>query len=217
MTSEKTREIAERALNGLAIVWLMVVGVATHSVLHHVLHAAPLVVVALLPQGTRAWLMRAMSAYLWLFMLAVMTPMIEEEILHGALLRGRGELQHWLAPTMALIACTWFATCVSLLARVRGAFLAAFVLIAAFTAGLARVQAVVGPLMTAPVERVIAGNFNAIAVVGLEAVLALLVPWGILLRVARIKPTFNARAVAMQAAFWGVFVLCMLVGLLADG
>lgn len=216
MASDNQREIAERALNGIAIVWLLVVGLTTHTIAHHVIHAIPLVVVAILPRGRRTWLMRAMSAYLWLFMLALMSPMIEEEILHGQLLRGGGEIQHWLAPMMALIACAWFAACVSLLTRARFAFLAAFVLIAAFTAALASAQTYLGPTMTTPVDELIAGNLNALAVVGLELVLALAAPWAILLRVAKLRPSFGVREVTIQVAYWGAFVLCMLGGLLVD-
>jgi hypothetical protein len=206
---------AASALGVSCVIWLQVVGLVTGTVVHHILHALPIVVL-LLPARTR-WvrLTAALAGFAWIFMLAAMTPMVHDGLIRGQILTQSGEAHLWLAPIMALLSGIWMAINLSLLS-------AAPRRLPWFIAGsigliplLAVIEPYIGMILIYPMERVIEGAYGWIFILIIEAAAVLIVPWWLAIRLtgaADLKVTW--RVLLASAAYWSFFVACMVVGLL---
>jgi hypothetical protein len=91
------------------VAWLQVVGLQTHTVVHHVLHALPLSLLAVLPRTP--WIRHgaAMAGLMRVVMLSLLSPMIAGAMREGIHIGEPGLAYTWLAPAMLLLAAAWSA------------------------------------------------------------------------------------------------------------
>jgi hypothetical protein len=203
--------VAERAAGVALVGWLQLVGVLTHSVLHHILHALPLVLLLVWrPTAARAFT-ALLAGYLWVFMLAVVTPM-----LHDALIRGHlynlGKPYIWLAPGAALLAVVWAACNATLLRPGRWTLPLALLVGLALTLGLTAVQPHLSVAFEHPLDRTMSGESWWAAVLVVETAVVLALPaWGAT-RLGGLKVSW--RFALWQAVYWVLFVALMVAGLL---
>ena len=204
--------ILERIACVLLIGWLQVVGVVTHSVLHHILHAAPLAILLVVRPSPARHFTGLLAGYLWVFMLAVVTPMLYNALILGYLFN-LGQPYIWLAPVAAGLAAVWAAANVALLRR-RPRWFAPGVLIGFALTGLfAWAHPLLSRAFEFPLDRTLAGEYHWALVLLLETAVVLAVPsWC----AARLSPDLRVtRAfVGWQVAYWVFFVAAMVVGLL---
>jgi len=205
--------VAERVAGGLLVGWLQVVGVVTHSVVHHILHALPLVVLLVVRSSPARSVTALLAGYLWVFMLAAVTPM-----LHNALILGwvvsRPQLAYtWLAPVAAGLAVVWAAANAWLLRPSRWTLPVGVLVGTGLTLGLAAVHPYISTAFEYPLERTFAGEYWWAAVLLLETAVVLAVPaWGAFRLGQLPRPTW--RFAVWQVAFWVFFVAMMVAGLL---
>jgi len=204
----------ERLLAILAVLWLQVVGVITHSVLHHMLHAVPLVLLAAFPRGRWVRHTAALTGFVWLLMLALITPMLHHVLTDGVSWTLGAGASTWLAPVMAVLCAVWSSLHVALLCGRprRWAHVAAGLVIV--TLLFALLQPWCAVVFEVPVQHVLAGRLRWLIVLCVEVPVVLVVPWVLLVRgTARPCPPLTPSAVIGQVAYWLVFVLCMVGGL----
>jgi hypothetical protein len=212
---------AELALLWAGVAWLQLVGVVTGTILHHIIHALPLVALGFTTRSTWARRTRATAGIAWIVMLAFFTPMIWHTISWGVLF-GEGYPNYlWLAPGMVLIASCWASASLTLLrAPPRRP-----IVIAACTVGgavaLALLHPAVGWLLLIPIERLLAGEALWLPIVLIEAAVVL-VPIALIPRIVARAPmkalltSTNRRTVIAHTTYWVGFVACMIAGLAVD-
>lgn len=204
--------VLERISCALLIGWLQVVGVLTHSVLHHILHAAPLVLLLVVRPTPARHFTSLLAGYLWVFMLAVVTPMLHNALIRGCLFN-LSQPYIWLAPVAAGLAAVWAAANFALLRR-RPMWFAPGVLIGFALIGLfAWVHPYVSHAFEYPLDRTLAGEYHWALALLLETAVVLAVPsWCAF----RLSPDLQVtRAfVGRQIAYWVFFVAAMVAGLL---
>jgi hypothetical protein len=204
----------ELALGASAAIWLQVVGQVTNQVMHHVLHALPIVVLLLVPRNRWVHLTCALTGFLWIFMLAVITDMVHHALLEGGLLHGVG-LFVWLAPVQAALGGAWMAANLAVLSRhprrLLGFMLGALALIPI----LAALHPHAEPLFAVPVMEVARGHWLWAGVLALQLPAVLVVPGFLAMwftGFAAYHPTRSA--IGWMAAYWLFFLSCMVLGLL---
>src|SRR5262249_10160190 len=117
ITGEGRLPACERIACILLIGWLQVVGVRTGSVVHHLLHAAPLALLLVVPASPARPFTGLLAGHLGVFMLGVVSPMLHNALILGYILT-RPEVPYtWLAPVAAILAAAWAAGNAALLAR----------------------------------------------------------------------------------------------------
>jgi len=205
----------ERGLTILAALWLQIVGVVTSSVLHHILHAAPIAILAILPRSRWVRHTAALTGFLWVFMLSAISPMISHMLHRGVVFGEPGLAYTWLAPTMLVISAAWSAVNIAILAGMpRGWPLFA---LGQLVLGvmLALGQPWVAPLYEVPLERLLVGNLAWAAVLAAEVPLTLVVPWWLVRLLTRQRePALTGKNALWQAVYWVGFAACMVLGLL---
>jgi hypothetical protein len=214
MSDSQRDRWTERIDLGLGIslvLWLQVVGLITRTVLHHVLHALPLLLLVLLPRTRFVRWLSALTSYAWIFMLAVVTPELR-------LALGEGEgFRAALAPVMAVLSAFWMALNLMLLSeRIGGGwgcFLGSILLIPALMALNPYLMA----LFEIPLRRVLEGRAAWVGILVVELVLVLAIPWklGLWLTGAR-DLRLTRRLLLQHAGFWAFFLACMIGGLAVD-
>ncbi len=206
---------AERALALLAVLWLQLVGVVTHSVLHHVLHALPLAGLLVLPRTPWVRHTTALVGFAWVVMLSLMTPMIHDALTSGIVFTLRGRAYTWLAPGMVIICAAWTAMHVAILAGRPRRWPGYGLVLVACAVVLALTQPQVYAVFETPLQRVLDGHLVYLLAVLLEVPLVLGLPWVVLRRLTcPPRPPVTLRALCWQSAYWLVFVACMVTGLL---
>jgi hypothetical protein len=195
------------------VAWLQLVGVVTHSVVHHLLHAAPVLLLLFLPGSASRYFTAVLAGFAWVFMLAVVTPMLHHAIILGYAFTQPERAYTWLAPVAALIAVAWAACGLALLAgRSRLLLPTALSGIGAMVL-LAWVQPFISIAFEVPLEGTLAGRYVWAPLLLLEAAVVLVLPaWSIF----RLNPALKLSApfVAAQTAYWIFFVAAMVAGLM---
>lgn len=207
----------ERALAWANVAWLQIVGLQTHTVLHHLLHALPLALLAVLPRTRWIRHLAAMAGLMWVVMLSLLSPMIANTLREGIPFGMRGLAYTWLAPVMLLLAAAWSAVNLGLLGGRPSRWPMWMLAIVVAGAVLGWVQPVSARFFETPVTRARDRVAPAYApVVALATVLALGI-WFVV-RAATAPPRLGVdRAVlAGHVEYWLLFLLCMLAGLLVD-
>lgn len=199
------------AIKVAAVAWLQWVGVATATVLHHVLHALPIVVLLFLPRTTGRRATSAVAAFLWIFMLATMTDNLASSWRRIA--AGDTGLLSWLAPGMAAIAAAWLARDLARLDARRGRIGPYAIASIALPPILTMLHGAIGPLLLAPVERLLAGRAGCAAVVAIEAAALVLIAGAAVVRLTACGWRPRPAAAAGWTAYWGLFAACMIGGL----
>ena len=205
--------VGERVSCLFLIAWLQFVGWYAQSVVHHVLHAAPLILLLLLPASPARYLTGLLAGYLWIFMLAGVTSMLYTSLYLGDAFVRPDLLGNWLAPVAAALASLWAAFNTAMLARRAGLLISS----AMVWLVLACVFTIVHPYITNavgyPLDRVLAGHYLWVSVLLLETAVVLAVPWFIAFRIAD-DLKFSWKLVGWQATYWLFFVILMVIGLL---
>ena len=209
---ERQMLVLERIACALLIGWLQVVGVLTHSVWHHILHAAPIVLLLVVRPSPARHFTGLLAGYLWVFMLAVVTPMLYNALIRGYLFN-LSQPYIWLAPVAAGFAAVWAAANTALLRR-RPQWFPAGVLIGFALAGLlAWAHPSVSYAFEYPLNRTLAGEYHWAVALLLETAVVLAVPSWCAFRLSpdlRVTRAF----VGWQVAYWVFFVAAMVAGLL---
>jgi len=210
---EKRLLAFERLACILLIGWLQFVGIYGHSIVHHILHAAPVAVLLMVPLSPARHFTGLMAGFLWVFMLGVVSPMLYDSLIRGYLLT-RPEIPYtWLAPVAALIAATWAAANFTLLARRHRWFAPAILTAIGLIFLLAAIHPYFSMAFEYPLEQTLAGHYAWGAVLLLETAIVLAVPgW----TAFRLSPDLRLSAsfVRWQMAYWVFFVGAMVAGLL---
>lgn len=196
------------------VVWLQVVGQVTHQVLHHVIHALPVVAILIAPKNRWVRLTRVLTGLLWVFMLSVITDMVHHAIIEAGLWNERGMFV-WMAPVLAALCAVWVALNLTLLSetvrRLPFFMVSSLALIPIFAAA----QPVVSEMFTVPVERVVQGKSAWTIVLIIELVVLTAIPWHLAVRSTKRRDFRSSRRVRIWlAAYWSLFLACMIVGLL---
>jgi hypothetical protein len=212
MAAERWLRAGERVACAVLIGWLQVVGVRTHSVVHHILHAAPLVVLLVAPASAARHFTGLLAGYLWVFMLGVVSPMLYNALIRGYLFN-LSQPYIWLAPVAAVLAVVWAAANAAMLAR-RPRWFAPAVLAGL---GLTVLFAWAHPYLSAafeyPLDRTLDGGYAWALVLLLETAVVLAVPGWCAFRLSR-ELRVTRSFVAWQVAYWVFFVAAMVAGLL---
>lgn len=212
-TEDRRLLACERIACILLVGWLQIVGVRTSSVVHHLLHAAPLALLLVVPASPARHFTGVLAGYLWVFMLGVVSPMLHNALILGYILT-RPEVPYtWLAPVAAILAATWAAGNAALLAG-RPRWFAPGLLAGAGLIGLfAWAHPYLALAFEHPLEQVLAGGYAWVAVLLVETAVVLAVPAWCAFRlspVLRVSTSF----VAWQVTYWVFFVAAMVAGLL---
>jgi hypothetical protein len=193
------------------IAWLQLVGVKTHSVLHHVLHAAPVVLLLVVRPSPARHLTGMLAGYLWVFMLGAVSPMLYDALILGHLVRPVVPYT-WLAPVAAVLATGWAAANAALLRRRPSRFLP----YALIGVGLAGVFAVIHPYLSRafeyPLDRTLAGGYAWVVVLLAETAAVLAVPYWCAFRLS-VELRVTKAFVTWQVVYWVFFVVAMVAGL----
>jgi len=203
----------ERLTCAALIAWLQLVGVVTHSVVHHILHAAPLVPLLLLRSSPSRCFTGVLAGFAWVFMLAIVTPMLHHAIILGYAFTHPERPYTWLAPVAALLAATWAAFNAALLNQCPRSVFAAGLVGIGLIVVLASVQPYGSVAFEVPLERTLAGQYAWAIALLLEAAVVLVFPaWCTF----RLNPALRLSAsfVGGQIAYWVCFVGAMVAGLL---
>lgn len=203
----------ERLVCAAFVAWLQLVGLVTHTVLHHLVQAVPIVLLLFLCPSPSRHFTGVLAGFAWVFMLAIVTPMLHDAIILGYAITHPEEPTMWLAPVAALVAAAWAAFNLAALAQ-RPRFLLPTGLVGI---GLIVVLAWIQPYITVafevPLTRTLAGQYAWALVLLLEAPVVLVLPAWYLFRLnpaLRLCPSF----VALQTAYWIFFVAAVVAGLL---
>lgn len=203
----------ERLLAIAGVLWLQIVGVVTGTIAHHVLHAAPIVVLTVLHRSVCVRQTIALTGLAWIIMLALISPMIRETLLHGIVIGDRDRAFTWLAPGMTVISAAWAGLSIAIL-RHRVAEWAWWVLALLFAAILmALAQPWVATWYEIPLQRILDGEILWFGVLLIEVTASLMLPWWSL-RLLTPRQPVTARGVCWQAAYWMFFLACMVLGLM---
>ncbi len=208
----KHLNLFERAAGFAAIAWLLLVGIISNTLLHHVLHALPLALLLPLARTRAVRLTAALVGYIWVFMLSAITPMVYDSLVRGYLLKTDNP-DMWLAPAMSLIAGAWASLNLAAL-RPRGTkwFIAGGILL---TPALALLYPAVHALAGFPLERVMEGRLLWALLLVFELAIVLIGPWYLFVRITGSRELqCTKRLVAWQVLFWLFFLACMVTGLL---
>ena len=214
MTNEQRWiSVGERVSCLLLIAWLQFVGWYAQSIVHHILHATPLVLLLFLPTSSARYLTGMLAGYLWIFMLAGVTSMLYTSLYLGDAFARPHNLGNWLAPVAAALASLWAAFNAAMLAN-RVGFLVPSAIV---WLGLAGVFTIFQPYITNavgfPLDRVLAGQYLWINVLLLETIVVLAVPGLIAFHIADdLKVSW--KLIGWQATYWLFFVVMMVAGLL---
>lgn len=205
------------ALAWANVAWLQIVGLQTHTVLHHVLHALPLALLAVLPRTRWIRHLAAMAGIMWVVMLSLLSPMIANTLRGGIHFGMRGLAYTWLAPVMLLLAAAWSAVNLALLGGRPSRWPTWMLVIVALGAVLGWVQPVTVRFFEAPVTRALDRDGPAYApVVALATVLALGIWFVVRAATAPPRPGVDRAVLAGHVGYWLLFLACMLAGLLVD-
>jgi hypothetical protein len=204
----------ERVLAIAAVVWLQIVGVITDSIIHHILHAVPIILLAALPRSQWVRHTAALAGFIWLFMLALVSPMVHHALTRGIAWTTGAGAYTWLAPGMALLCAIWSSLNIAILGRRPRAWATAAAGLILVTILFAGLQPWCAPAFEVPLQRVLDGRYSWLAVLLMEIPLVLAIPWVLLTwRTAPPRPRFTRKAAMAHAAYWLLFLLCMVAGL----
>jgi hypothetical protein len=211
---ERQMRSLERIACVLLICWLQLVGVMTHSMLHHILHAAPLGVLLVVRSSPARHFTGLLAGFLWMFMLAVISAMLHESLILGYLFNRRPMPPYiWLAPVAAGLAVVWAAANLALLRRRSQSFVPGVLIGFALTWLFAWSHPYLSHAFEYPLHRTLAGEYHWVFVLLFEtAVVVAASSWCVvrLIPDLRVTRTF----VGWQLAYWVFFVVAMVVGLL---
>jgi len=205
----------ERGTCVAAVLWLQVVGVVTHSIIHHVVHALPLLLLVPLRRSRSVALTAALASFVWVFMLAAISPMVHYSLVRGYLVT-RPEVPYtWLAPSMCVICAIWCAVALTISSgkshRFKWYVSGGLLLIPTFAA--------LHPWATLPFEgpldHVLRGAYLWATILVVELPLVLVGPWLVALWVSGARDIRITTSNALwQVTYWAFFLLCMVAGLL---
>lgn len=206
---------AECAAAYAPALWLLLVGVVTSTLIHHVLHAIPVAILAVMPRSPWVRHTAALTGLAWVLMLALLTPMIRDVLERGIHTDDPALAYTWLAPAMVAISALWAGLNAAILSShpTRWWWYALFLL--ALAVVLAAVHPQVSGMFDAPLNRVLEGDVRwGLALLG-ELVLLLAIPWWALRSTWKHRGTRLTRRSAIgQIAYWLLFLTCMVTGLL---
>lgn len=204
--------LLERILCFAAIAWLLMVGIISNTVLHHILHALPIAVLLLVKRTRAVRLTAALVGFIWVFMLSAITPMVYDSLVRGFLFTSDNP-DMWLAPVMSLLAGLWASLNLAVLRPRRvGWFIPGGFLI---TPALALLYPLVNSLFKIPVEHVIHGQPVWAILLAVELTAVLLGPWALFVHITGSRELkCGKRLVFWQILFWLFFLACMVIGLM---
>lgn len=211
-TCQKYISPCELAAGVLAVLWLQLVGIMSGTVLHHVLHALPIVVLLPMRRTRAVRLTAALVGFIWVFMLSAITPMVHDSLFRG-LLFSSGNPDMWLAPLMSLIAGIWAALNLAALnpRRIKWFLLGAVLA----TPLLAAAHPMVYHAFRVPIEKTVSGQPHWAVLLTAELVLVLAGPLFVFVKATKSRGlSITRQAVLWQALFWLFFMACMIIGLL---
>lgn len=183
------------------IAWLQLVGLVTHSVVHHLLHAAPIVVLLLWRPTPSRHFTGILAGFAWVFMLAIVTPMLHYAIIRGYAFTQPDRPYTWLAPIAALLAVAWAACNLAILVQ-RPRFLLPTGLVGiGLIPLLAGVQPYISVAFEVPLERTLAGQYAWALVLLVELPVVLGLPAWLIFR---LNPALKLTAtfVVSQTGYW---------------
>ncbi len=206
---------SERILALLPAVWLQVVGVVTHSIVHHILHALPILLLVVLPQRTfRVRQTAALTGLIWIIMLAMISPMIHEALFDGITLSLSHKPYTWLAPGMVILCSIWSGYNIYYIIDRSHRWFWFTLGLLALSIIFAIFQPWVSQIYNVPVDRVLEGNILWLLVLVVELCLTLLLPWIFLYYINPDKQEpLSFRSIMWQIVYWVGFLLCMIIGL----
>jgi hypothetical protein len=211
---ERALGLLDLAAGVILVLWLQVVGLVAGQVLHQVLHALPVLLLVVLPKSRWVRLTCVMTGFAWIFMLAVITPMLNRALLQGGLWQRR-EIFVWLAPVAAALSALWAAVNLTLLARKPKRwpiFVVGFIVLIPVLASL---HPHWQRWFVVPLRRLLEGQVIWAAVLAGELLAVVAAIWGGTMLVVRrhdLRP--DRRVIGWQVLYWGFFLACMVLGLL---
>lgn len=205
--------LGERLACVALVAWLQVVGVVTHSVVHHILHAAPVALLLLVPASAARHFTGVLAGYAWVFMLGVITSMLHNALIRGYVLTHPHIPYTWLAPVAAVLAVVWAALNAARLRQRPRLVVPVALLGLALIFLFAWAHPAWSSAVNYPVDRTLEGRYAWGLVVLLETAVALAVPAWAASRLNR-ELKWTRRFVAWQVAYWVFFVAAMIAGLL---
>jgi vacuolar-type H+-ATPase subunit I/STV1 len=204
--------VAERATGVALVGWLQLVGVLTHSVLHHILHALPLVLLLVWRPSPARNVTGLLAGYLWVFMLAAVTSMLHDALILGWIVSRPQVAYTWLAPGAAGLAVVWAACNAALLRPGRWTLPLGLLVGVTLALGLTAAQPYLSAAFEHPLEQTLAREYGWAAVLLLETAVVLALPVWAAVKLGGVKPSW--RFALCQAAYWVFFVALMVAGLL---
>ena len=211
--AKKRLQSLERILCVLLIGWLQLVGVLTHSILHHVLHAAPLALLLFVKPSPARHFTGFLAGFLWVFMLGIVTAMLHDALILDYIVTHSHIPYTWLAPGAATLAAAWAATNAVLTAERPRWFLPALLAGLGMIPLFAWAHPYVSQAFLYPLERTLAGEYVWVTALLAETAMVLAMPS---LLAFRVSPglKWSASFVGWQIAYWVFFVVAMVAGLL---
>ncbi len=198
-----------------AIIWLQLVGILDRTVVHHIFHSLPVLLLLFLPKTPLTRLLSVLTAFAWIFMLSIVTPMLNNAIIRGYLISRSNLSYTWLSTGMALISAIWMAENLTLLSGKKSNFIL-------FAAGsiilipvLAFIQPYISLVFGIPLSRTLNGQYlwSLIFLAELPAVLFL--PWWIAVKITHNNVLSMLKGkVLYQVLYWVFFLTSMIIGLL---
>jgi hypothetical protein len=205
--------LVDRLIGTVMVLWLQVVGVITGTVVHHVLHSLPILLLVALPRSRWIRLTSVLASFAWIFMLAV----VSDNLMFSFRLALKGHLgiELWLAPVMALLSAGWLSVNLTLLRERENLFIPCTLVSIALIPVLTALNPLLMHFLSLPVQRVLEGKYIFMFVLLAELSAILVIPWQIATRFAgtpelRVTPGIALR----QALYWFFFLTCMVTGLL---
>ena len=216
-TSKPLRIHIERLAGFSCAIWLQVVGIATGTILHHIIQIIPIVVLLVLPRSRWIHFTSSLTAFIWIFMLAGITPMVRDFYLKDYWLSWAGWQAYSLATVMCLLCAIWMTLNLVILRGSSRCFigflLGGVVLVVVF----ALVQPELERFYMIPLERILARQFYWFAVILMQLVLTLALPWRLAIRLTHAKGLQLSRRVFFwQAIYWASFPAFIVGGIMVD-
>ncbi|NOY09184.1 MAG: hypothetical protein GXP33_10140 [Spirochaetes bacterium] len=198
-----------------AVIWLQLVGIIDRTVVHHIFHSLPVLLILFLPKTPLTRLLAVLTAFAWIFMLSIVTPMLNYAIIRGYLISHSNLSYTWLAVGMALISAVWMAENLTLLSGKKSNFIlfatGSIILIPV----LAFIQPYISLIFEIPLRRTLNGQYfwGLIFLAELPAVLFL--PWWIAIKITHNNVLVMLKGkVLYQVMYWVFFLTSMIIGLL---
>jgi hypothetical protein len=211
--NEKQLLIFERIACAAFIIWLQVVGVRTYSIVHHILHAAPIALLLFIPQSPSRHFAGLLAGFLWVFMLGVITSMLHNSLILGYIITHSHIPYTWLAPIAAILAVIWAAANAALLSR-KPRWLAWGLLVGIVLIGLfAWLHPYLTQAFNYPIYKVLGGQYLWVPILLLETTIVLALPSWCAFRLSK-DLRVTKKFIGWQLAYWAFFVAAMVAGLL---